>query len=95
MSNNQENIIQIQELISQISQQKIQIMNIDTTQTDRLFQITESLIKKNPISITNYLTNLIKIITKDKCIICTRQAMYMNTKQEDKKYCWVHSQILN
>jgi hypothetical protein len=86
---------QIQDLIIQISQQEIPCAVIDSKQVDRLFQIIECLMKKKPVNITNYSISLIPITTKDKCIICQRQAVYMILNQEKEKYCWIHSQNLN
>ena len=88
-------ISDIQILLDQISQTQITNTTLEKNTVENKIQIVESLINKNPVNIEHFKNILIPVRIKEKCIICQRNAEYMNITLEKEKYCWIHSQNLN
>ena len=88
-------ISNIQILLDQITQEQITNTTLEKNVVENKIQILESLINKNPVNIEHFKNILIPVKIKEKCIICPRNAEYMNITLEKEKYCWIHSQNPN
>jgi len=94
---NQHIIVEIQNLLKEIQEQNqyiYPIININYNIIEIKLKTIESMIYKKPVSITAYTNLLVPIVTKDKCIMCNRNASYIIINNANEKMCWIHSQIL-
>ena len=94
---NQHIIIEIQNLLKEIQEQNqyiYPIININYNIIDIKLKTLESIIYKKPVNITAYTNVLVPIVTKNKCIMCNRNANYIIINRANEKMCWIHSQIL-